>query len=379
MGKFLFSVVTFAFFLNHSIAADFSKPHFHLSKFGTEGHAINERNEVLGLHEYRVGQGQEFVQAQRPIVWDAQTSAKISIPKTLEEYTAMAGKDISPDGTIVGRAARFKASQAFLSTKEQGTIGLGTLPGKDFSSANAIAKDRIVGSAAGGMAPEVACVWNRADNKLGWEIAPLPIKNAGPATALAISSDGKFIGGQDEDKPVVWIEANGKWIRHTISSTSGKVSGINNNGEFVGYLNTTKQVGQPASRLGMYGSLKEHSLIALAWIPERGYGESTANAINDAGVVVGNSWTLSGKDSDGWIWSKKNPELKRFRINKNGDAVISAKFEPPIEAQEGEEEGAEVSTVLIDITDAGVILGQAEQPEKKVGDYEVQNMFVYKY
>jgi uncharacterized membrane protein len=212
-----------------------------------------------------------------------------------------------------------------------------------------------------------------------WMVSALPIAGQGPGTALAISSDGKKIGGQDEERPVIWYEEDGNWIRKVLYNNSGKVTGINIHGEFVGYLNRYVP-GEASAKVAFYGSLESSRLMFLSWGKELGYGESEARAINDNGIVIGNQWNISGRDSDGFFWSKKDSQLKRFRINAKGESVITETFDPETESDEDiPADKLEVRTLLSAISNQNLVLGQAEQPEQKLGDYDVLNMFVYQY
>lgn len=70
--------------------------------------------------------------------------------------------------------------------------------------------------------------------------------------------------------------------------------------------------------------LPQGPFIDLSWGKGAGYSDYRANAINNAGGGVGESWVANKAKCDGFIWSTSDPMLKRFRFDKDRNALITS-------------------------------------------------------
>lgn len=246
---------------------------------------INGKGEIVGF-EWVEEEKNPGVVAQVPFF--ARGKELIVIP-LLEGYTATFPAAISDDGLVVGRAGKpappgrrvYLRNQAFIWDRAGGIRGLGTLEEDWASFATGVTSDgrRISGYSVGDDRIR-ACVWDRDGD--GWKGAALPQqeKTLG-SNVVVISDDGKFAAASDGAIAVLWsLSDDGKWSREAIG-TAGELlpRDVNNSGTVVGlqhlFDGTTYAIVRP----------RGEGCKRLELPP--GYAKAEANAINNAGAVVG--------------------------------------------------------------------------------------------
>jgi uncharacterized membrane protein len=171
-------------------------------------------------------------------------------------------------------------NQAFVWDAKAGIRGLGTLKDDSASFATDITADgrRISGFSVGDNRVR-ACVWDRDGD--GWKATALPHMAQLGSIVVAISDDGKLVAAVDGTLPCLWSRADsGDWTREAIGEPGSLVPrGVNNSGMVIG--------------LRFTGDGRKHAVI---WTREGGvkqlekpdrYVNAEANAVNNAGVVVG--------------------------------------------------------------------------------------------
>ena len=369
-----------------TVAADPKPLHFFESKYGSESVTVNSDGMVAGdrsFYEVIGGLGHYLTE---PVFWDGIQKNYDAIPD-LEGYTYSFVNGISPKGLVVGRAARATAppSQAYLWSKASGIVGLEFPPGGyTASSAEAIAETRAVGWSSGENLALSACVWTAttANGRYEWKadllpvVAPaIPAGGAQGSQARAISSDGKWVGGHENGRPVIWHEVDGVWVRNQIADDEGYVQGINNQGDAVGrspYVFTDANGEIHSSTKAFYFSSLKNENLELGKTT-KGHEGSSAVAISDDGVIVGNSLAPHHGDgaNDGFIYRLKDAKLIRIRVNPENyipiyEEVPEALLDDDLETQ---------SLILSDIADGGLVSGHTAQTENTIEDWTPMQMF----
>lgn len=245
---------------------------------------INERGDVIGF-EWVENEKDQGVVDEKPFIFRSGTLTYLPL---LDGYTATHPAAISDDGVVVGRASKpappevvipFR-NQAFVWDAERGIRGLGAPEGDHASYACGISRDgrRISGYSIGKNRIR-ACYWDRDGDR--WKAITLPQSTELDSTVVAISDDGKRITCVNEIIPSLWTEtAPGEWTREPIGDPGAFTPrAVNDSGTVVGIRHTPDGF--------------THAVIwtrgeGLKQVEKpQGYVRSEANAINNAGVVVG--------------------------------------------------------------------------------------------
>jgi uncharacterized membrane protein len=245
---------------------------------------INAKGEVVGM---------EWVENKRiaGIVDEAPMLARgkaITRLPLLEGYTATFPAALSDAGWVVGRAGKPAPlgvavplrNQAFLWDAKGGMRGLGTVQGDNDSFASDITPDgRVISGFSVGNNRVRACIWERAGAL--WKATPLPHEFKLGATVVPISDDGKYVAGVDGEKPCLWSRSgSGGWMLETIGEPGSMVPrSVNNSATVVGIRFTLDGLTHAVIWTRGTGIKRLGKPI--------GYVKSEANAVNNAGVVVG--------------------------------------------------------------------------------------------
>lgn len=305
---------------------------------GISAAGINGRGDIVGFQWVEMTKYAGVIE-QAPIFARGKTITRLPL---LPGYTAMFPAAISDGGVVVGRAGKPAPkgvyvplrNQAFFWELEAGVKPLGVLEGDGASFASDITPDggRISGFSVG---PDRvrACYWERSGE--GWKIAPLPHEFKLGANAVPMSDNGRRMASVDGEKPCLWSQSpDGKWSMEVIGESGSFVPrGVNDEGTVAGVRFT-------------YDGLN-HAMIwtrakGLVEIkPPEGYVKGEANAINNAGLVVGMF--------DGPSGSKVGPAAFAFA---DGKARIIA-------------EGGPNFTSATALNDRGQVTGVFEAPEEE--------------
>lgn len=245
---------------------------------------INERGDVIGF-EWVEEKERPGVIGQQPFFARGKTMTYLPL---LAGYTATFPAAVSDDGLVVGRASKPAPlgrsiplrNQAFVWDARSGIRGLGTLPGDNASFATGVTRDgrRISGFSVGDNRVR-ACYWERAGD--AWKVAPLPHAERLGSNVVAISGNGRFLAAVDGVVPCLWSrDDSGGWNRESIGDAGSLVPrAVNNQGTVVGVRFTPEGLTQAA--------VWTRELGAKVLDLPRGYVRAQANAVNNAGVVVG--------------------------------------------------------------------------------------------
>lgn len=251
---------------------------------GVTATGINGRGDVVGF-EWVEEKDRPGVVAQVPFF---ARGKEVTYLPVLAGYTATFPAAVSDDGLVVGRASKpapprvrvFLRNQAFVWDAAAGIRGLGVLKDDTASFACGVTRDgrRISGFSVGENRVR-ACVWDRATD--GWKAAPLPHEAQLGSNVVPISDDGRFVTAVDGVVPCLWSrDASGGWTREVIGEAGSIVPrAVNNAGTVAGLRFTPEGLTHAVvwTRAGGVRRLEE----------PRGYTRSEANALNNAGVVVG--------------------------------------------------------------------------------------------
>lgn len=276
---------------------------------------------------------------QLPILVNGKSIVRLPL---LKGYTATFPAAISDSGVVVGRASKPAPqgvtvplrNQAFVWEASKGMQGLGVLAGDLASFASDITRDgrRISGFSVGENRVR-PCYWESAGSE--WKITSLPLEGQLGANTVAMSDDGRWLASVDGEKPCIWRQATtGEWTHEFIGESGSMVPrGVNNSGTVVGVRFTLD---------GLSHAVMWTSDQGLAVLPKtQGYVKSEANAVNNAGVVVGLI--------DGPGGSKIGPNAF---VYKGGRIRIIT-------------EGGPNLTSAADINDGGQVVGVFEKPEEE--------------
>jgi uncharacterized membrane protein len=245
---------------------------------------LNGKGEIVGFEWVESKQIPGIVE-QVPILARGKTITRLPL---LAGYTATFPAAISDEGLIVGRAGKPAPmrvvvplrNQAFIWDANGGMRGLGTLEGDNASFASDITPDgRAISGFSVGEDRVRACVWQRAG--AGWKATALPHSFKLGANVVPISDNGKYAAAVDGEKPCLWTRStSGEWTVETIGAPGSMVPrSVNNSAMVVGIRFTIDGLTH-----------------AVVWTREAGinrlgkpigYVKSEANAVNNAGVVVG--------------------------------------------------------------------------------------------
>ena len=254
---------------------------------GITATGLNDRGDVVGFHWEPEG-GNPDILYEAPFFARGKTMTRLPL---LEGYTATFPAAVSDDGLVVGRVAKpappgvrvHLRNQAFVWDAEKGIRGLGAPEGYVSSFATGVSRDgrRISGFLLGDRLLQ-GCLWERADDGEGWTAVILPDADDLGSNVMAISPDGKRLAAVQKLLPSLWTENEpGVWTREALADEPGSLlpRGVNDAGVVVGHRED--------------GRGYTHAMIwtredGLKPIPEpEGFAGSRAEAINNAGAVVG--------------------------------------------------------------------------------------------
>jgi uncharacterized membrane protein len=261
----------------------------------------------------------------------------------LEGYTATFPAAVSDDGLVVGRAGKPAPlgvrvpmrNQAFWWDAESGIHGLGVLDDDWASFATGVTRDgrRISGFSVGENRVR-ACVWDRQGD--GWRATALPHAAGLASNVVAISGDGRYVAAVDGGTPCLWTrDDSGEWTREVIGEFASLIPrAVNDQPTVVGLRH------DPQGRTHAVIWTRERGCEALEE-PE-GFNGSEANAVNNAGVVVGMV--------DGPHGSDVGPQA--FAYERGAIRLIGA-------------EGPRLLGIATAINDRGEVTGVVEKEEEE--------------
>ncbi len=243
---------------------------------------INSRGEVVGIFHGAEGQYHGFHSSGGVFTDIGSLGGHPTFARAINDAGEIVGSSITPRGE----------EHAFVRRGEV-MIDLGTFGGtyshaNDISSTGMIVGDAQTRGHGGGHGDEHACVW------LDGRTIDLGTLGGAYSTALGVNDLGQVVGWawnpEWRSRPFIWTEITGMIDLGTLGGISGSARDVNSFGEVVG-----------SSRLPeglLHATLwRDGQIIDLGVLPEAGkqgpYGpeliETYATAINDAGVIVGNS------------------------------------------------------------------------------------------
>ncbi len=245
---------------------------------------INGRGDVIGF-EWVDDKDHPGVVSQAPFFAKGKEMTYLPL---LDGYTATFPAGVSDDGVVVGRSSKPAPPGVVVKLRNQGFVwdaargirGLGVLPGDFASFASDISGDgRRISGYSVGQDRVRACIWERDGD--GWTVAALPESSQLGSQVVPMSDDGKFIAAVERAQPCLWSsDASGKWTRELLGDPGSLVPrSVNNSGVVAGIRHT----GDGLTHAVLW---TRDGGLTLLEKPE-GYVRSEANAINNAGVVVG--------------------------------------------------------------------------------------------
>jgi uncharacterized membrane protein len=245
---------------------------------------INGRGDIVGF-QWVETKGFTGMIEQAPIFARGKEITRLPL---LKGYTATFPAAVCDDGVVVGRAGKpaprgvyvHLRNQAFLWDAAKGMQPLGVLEGDGASFASDITPDgrRISGFSVGNQRVR-ACYWERVGQ--GWKTAALPQEFQLGGNVVPMSDDGTQIAGVDGEKPCLWSQSPaGQWTQTLLGGPGSLVPrGVNNAGTVVGVRFTLD---------GLVHAVAWDRAKGLIEIPKPpGYVKGEANAVNNAGLVVG--------------------------------------------------------------------------------------------
>jgi uncharacterized membrane protein len=251
---------------------------------GIEAIALNGGGDVVG-YEWVEQKNQPGVISQVP--FRARGKTLITLP-LLAGYTTTFPAAISDTGLVVGRAGKpappgqrvYLRNQAFVWDEAKGIRGLGALKDDSASFACGVTRDgTCISGVSIGDGRTRACVWELVDN--AWRGTALPQAGQLGSQVVVISGNGRYVASIDREVPCLWERTNtGTWAREVIGA-SGSLAprAVNNSGIVAGLCHT--------------GDGLTHAVVWARGVgitrleKPQGFVRSEANAINNAGVVVG--------------------------------------------------------------------------------------------
>ena len=171
-------------------------------------------------------------------------------------------------------------NQAFIWDEAKGIRGLGALKDDSASFACGVTRDGtcISGFSVGDDRVR-ACVWERVGD--AWKGMPLPHAGQLGSQVVVISDDGRHVASIDGEVPCLWSRTDtGSWAREVIGESGSMAPRAVNNAGIV--------VGLSYTRDGLTDAVIWTRGAGITRLEKpKGYVRAEANAINNAGVVVG--------------------------------------------------------------------------------------------
>lgn len=286
---------------------------------GIEAIAINTRGDIV-YFEWIESKKQPGVVEQLPFYLKGKES--IAIP-LLEGYTMTAPTAVSDSGMVVGRVSKPRskigpsklANQAFVWDEKTGIRGLGTLEGDASSVACDITPDaRTISGYSQKQGELKPCIWERDGEN--WKASALPHEHQLGSQVVAISDNGRYVTAVDGTMPCLWSRGeDGNWTRKEIGNAGTMIPrAVNNAGTVVGLQHTGD---------GLTHAVVWNPGLGMARIEKpAGYVKSSANAINNDGVIVGMIDGPAGSEigPNGFVWEKGHTRI----IKEGGDNFVLA-------------------------------------------------------
>lgn len=246
--------------------------------------ALNSRGDLVGF-EWRPEKDEPAVISQAPIYWNGKTLVTLPL---LAGYTATFPAGISDTGLVVGRVSKpaprgqrvHLRNQAFIWDETHGIRGLGALTDDWASFACGVSRDgTCISGVSVGDNRNRACVWDRVGDS--WRGTALPQTAQLGSQVVVISGDGCHAASIDGAVPCLWSRTDkGPWSREAIGDPGSMAPrAVNNAGVVVGLSFTND---------GLVDAVvwtRDKGITRLE--KPKGYVKSEANAINNNGVVVG--------------------------------------------------------------------------------------------
>lgn len=261
----------------------------------TRGQAINDAGTLVGSYaECTIGPSRGFQ-------WTAD-GGFIILDRPLG-YDSAAARDISSVGTIAGVLGVPSTDGPYAALwQSEGIVELGTLPAGDFSIARAVnSRGQVVGEWGNeDFGPFQGFEWkNGIMSDLG------SVLSADASSAQDINDAGEIVGWVIEapgDDPVAFLihEDEVTILGHIPSGFMSKAEALNIAGDIVGLgVRLDQKNGGTVTRPFLWS---DGRMSELGTLP--GFARSAARDINDAGIVVGDSWDDIGNLNltDGFLW-----------------------------------------------------------------------------
>jgi probable HAF family extracellular repeat protein len=235
---------------------------------------------------------------------------------------------VNAGGQVVGWAwTADRAQHAFSWTQARGIVDLGTLDGFVQSAAAAVSDSgQVVGSAyTGEYEVERAFSWTEAGG-----MVDLGTLGGAHSRAVAVNESGQVVGrstiADGSEHAFSWTEAGGMVDLGTLGGSLSRSVAVNESGQVVGHSLTVDGYIRGFSWTQAGGMVDVGTLD--------GFAHSSAEAVSDAGQIVGSaetaglevrhaiSWTPTGGMVD--LGTLGGTSSKAIAVNENGQVVGSA-------------------------------------------------------
>lgn len=235
---------------------------------------LNNASQVLATVD---GEGYLLRPEKEPVLLAKQLGAYQVTPVAINEH-----------GEYVGQLSYGGEPLGFLARADSGDKPLLL---KDFIPAGLNDRGQVVGTRKG-YNGQVATLFN------GEKQVDLPLKNAWTSTAVSINNAGQVAGTLDEGKgprAYRFFEGDLRYVAD-LGGGSSEARGMNEQGHVVGRALTAS-----GQWMGFVSLPEQQKVVTLK--PLYGLPNSQANAINEAGWVVGSSYDTKSGKSYGFIYT----------------------------------------------------------------------------